>query len=323
MSTPDQGLAPAPRTRNGRPVRPFVMPAVLGGRLRVWRFLLARRSVQIGTLLLFFGSAHWGWSLLGQPIVSGNLSSSEILGLVPMADPFAVLQISLTGNLPIPEVLIGAGIVLLLYGVLGGRTWCAWVCPINLVTDAAAWLRRRLGLRDVFNLSRRIRYSVLALTLVLSALAGVAAFEWISPIAMLHRELLFGVGLGWTAVLGVFLLDVFVLRSGWCGHLCPLGAFYALLGERVAQVRVRFDDQRCTHCAECVRVCPEPQVLSFAKAAEVGMVASGECTNCGNCIAVCPEDAVAFDWRLHIQNARPVAGGGRAESQPPTERRVA
>jgi ferredoxin-type protein NapH len=323
MSARDQGGAQVPRTRNGRPVRPFVMPGTVGGKLRVWRFLLARRSVQAGTLLLFFGSAHWGWSLLGQPILSGNLSSSEILGLVPMADPFAVLQIAVTGNLPIQEVLIGAGIVLLLYGVLGGRTWCAWVCPVNLVTDAAAWLRRRLGARDVLSLSRNIRYTVLGLTLVLSALAGVAAFEWISPISMLHRELLFGAGLGWTAVLGVFLLDLLVVRHGWCGHLCPLGAFYALLGERLAQVRVGFSDARCTHCGECVRVCPEPQVLSFTRAAEAGMIASGECTNCGNCISVCPEDAVGFDWRRHIQSAGPQVAGARDTPQPPDERRVA
>jgi ferredoxin-type protein NapH len=308
------------------------MPATLGGKLRVWRFLIARRFVQIGVLLLFFGSLHWGWSVLGRPILLGNLSSAELLGPqhpgqgltgMPLADPFAVLQIILTGNWPIAEVLIGAGLVLLLYGVLGGRTWCAWVCPINLVADAAAWLRRRLGIRDVFNLSRSIRYTVLAVALVLSALAGVAAFEWISPISMLHRELLFGAGLGWTAVLGVFLLDLFVLRNGWCGHLCPLGAFYAVLGEQTAQVRVAFYDERCTHCGECAQVCPEPQVLNLKKAAEAGMVASGECTNCGNCIAVCPEDAVGFDWRRHIQSARPTAGGGGAESQPPIERREA
>ena len=136
-------------------------------------------------------------------------------------------------------MLVGAGIVLVLYGVLGGRVWCSWVCPINMVTDLAGWLRIRLGIRDMFHLNRNIRYSVLALALLLSALTGVAAFEWVSPISMLHRELIFGLGLGWTAVLGVFLFDLLVLKHGWCGHLCPLGAFYALVG-RLAPVRVRF-----------------------------------------------------------------------------------
>lgn len=287
---------------NGRPIRPFVMPQSWVGKLGVWRHIILRRLVQTGVLLLFLGTAHWGWSLAGQPILVGNLSSSELLGVIPMADPFAVAQMLLTQHALVSKVLVGAGIVLLLYGMLGGRVWCSWVCPINMVTDLAGWLRIRLGIRDMFRLSRNIRYSVLALALVLSALTGVAAFEWVSPISMLHRELIFGLGLGWTAVLGVFLFDLLVLKHGWCGHLCPLGAFYALVG-RLAPVRVRFDTPTCTHCGECARVCPEPQVLNLRQAANAGMITSGECSNCGRCITVCPEDTLHFDLRHRIHPA--------------------
>ncbi len=293
MSGAGESIKPGP---NGRPVRPFVMPESLGGKLRVWRYLLLRRTVQLGVLLLFLGTVRWGWEVAGKPLLSGNLSSSTLLGTIPLADPFAVLQIILTGHLPRLEVLTGAAIILLLYAVLGGRTWCAWMCPVNMVTDLAAWLRRRLGIPDMFRLARHTRYVVLALALVLSVLTGVAAFEWISPISMLHRELIFGIGLGLTAVLGVFLFDLFILRNGWCGHLCPLGAFYALVG-RVAQLRIRFDTPTCTHCGECARICPEPQVLNLREAADAGMVASGECTNCGRCITICPEDTLHFDLR--------------------------
>ena len=287
---------------NGRPVRPFVMPTSFAGKLRVWRYLLLRRAVQLGVLLLFLGTVRWGWEVAGKPLLSGNLSASKLLGTIPLADPFAVLQIILTRHLPQAEVLIGAGIILLTYLILGGRSWCAWLCPINMVTDLAAWLRRRLGISDLFRLSRNIRYTVLALALLLSALTGVAAFEWISPISMLHRELIFGIGLGWTAVLGVFLFDLFILRNGWCGHLCPLGAFYALLG-KLALVRVGFDAPTCTHCGECARVCPEPQVMNLKAASVTGMIDSGECTNCGRCITICPEDTLQFDLR-HFINTR-------------------
>lgn len=293
MTSPAKPVKTGP---DGRPVRPFVMPASLGGKLRVWRFLLLRRAVQIGVLLLFIGTVRWGWEAAGRPVLTGNLSSSELLGFVPMADPFAVLQIMLTGNFPLQEALLGAAIILVMYALLGGRVWCAWVCPINMVTDLSAWLRRRLGISDLFQLSRNTRYTVLGLALVLSVLTGVAAFEWISPISMLHRELIFGIGLGWTAVLGVFLFDLCILRNGWCGHLCPLGAFYALVG-KLAQVRIGFDVPTCTHCGECARVCPEPQVLNLKEAAETGMIASGECSNCGRCITVCPEDTLQFRLR--------------------------
>jgi ferredoxin-type protein NapH len=297
MTDAGENVKPGP---NGRPVRPFVMPHTPGGKLWVWRYLLLRRMLQLGVLLLFLGTVRWGWEVAGKPLLSGNLSSSTLLGTIPLADPFAVLQMILTGYLPRQEVLTGAAIILLLYAVLGGRTWCAWMCPVNMVTDLAAWLRRRLGIPDMFRLARNTRYVVLALALVLSVLTGVAAFEWISPISMLHRELIFGIGLGLTAVLGVFMFDLFILRNGWCGHLCPLGAFYALVG-RVAQLRIRFDAPTCTHCGECARICPEPQVLNLREATEAGMVASGECTNCGRCITICPEDTLHFDLRRLIE----------------------
>ncbi len=281
---------------NGKPMRPFVMPSSLAGKLKVWRFIIYRRLVQLSTLLLFFGSAHWGWTIAGEPLLMGNLSSSTLLGVVPLADPFAVLQIFLTQHVLQNEVIIGAGIVLLFYTMLGGRVWCSWFCPINILADFSAWLRRKLSIKECFILSRHVRYTVLFLSLILSAITGVAAFEWVSPISMFHRELIFGIGMGWMAIFGVFIFDLFVLRDGWCGHLCPLGAFYALVG-KVAPIRILFDTPTCTHCGECVRVCPEPKVLDFKKAAEAGMIASGECTNCGRCITVCPENTLCFGLR--------------------------
>ena len=281
---------------NGKPVRPFVMPSTLTGKLKVWRFIIYRRIVQLATLLLFFGTAHWGWTVASEPVLMGNLSSSTLLGTIPLADPFAVMQIFLTRHVLETEVILGAGIVLLLYTLVGGRVWCSWVCPINMVSDLSSWLRRRLPIKDRFVLSRNVRYTVLVLSLILSVLTGVAAFEWVSPISMFHRELIFGIGMGWMAVLGVFIFDLLVLRDGWCGHLCPLGAFYGLVG-KVSPLRIMFDTPTCTHCGECARVCPEPQVLNLKKATEAGMIASGECTNCGRCITICPENTLSFGLR--------------------------
>lgn len=267
------------------------------GFIHRWRHLFLRRIVQVATLLLFFGTAHWGWSLAGKPLLLGNLSASDFAGLFPMADPFAVLQILATGAWPIAEVLIGALIVLGFYALVGGRVFCSWVCPVNLVTDAAAWLRRKLGVKDVAYLPRATKYVALILALVLSALTGLTAFEVLSPIGMAHRELIYGLGMGWAALLGIFIFDLILFRNGWCGHLCPLGAFYALLGHRTAQLRIRFDEPSCTRCMECVSVCPEPQVLNLKKMATIGLVVSGDCSNCGRCIPACPEGSLGFGLR--------------------------
>jgi len=284
---------------NGRPVRPFVMPESLTGKLSVWRYIILRRIVQLSVLILFFGTFHWRWSIAEKPLLTGNLSGSSLLDTIPMADPFAVLQIFLTGHVLESEVIIGAALILALYLLLG-RIWCSWLCPINMVTDLAGWLRNKLGITNTFALKRNTRYAVMVLALVLSVLTGVAAFEWVSPISMMHRGIVFGLGFGWTAILGIFLFDLLILKHGWCGHICPLGAFYSITG-KAAQLRIAFDTPTCTHCGECAKVCPEPQVLNLKKASEAGMVASGECTNCGRCIKVCPEDTLKFNLRQSIK----------------------
>jgi ferredoxin-type protein NapH len=301
----EQALRTAP---NGRPIRLYRLPDTLSGKLWAWRYLILRRVTQFSVLLLFFATAHWAWGLFDEPLLSGNLSSSSVLGLIPLADPFAVLQILFTRHLLSAEVLIGAAIVLGFYALIGGRVFCSWVCPVNVITDSAAWLRNRFDLGNALHLNRGLRYYVLVLALVLSFITGLAAFEWVSPIAMLHREVIFGIGMGLIGVVGIFLFDLMVLRHGWCGHLCPLGAFYAVVGT-AAQLRVRFDESTCTRCGECIRVCPEPQVLNLNRAAERGFVTSGECTNCGRCVPVCPEDSLHFDLRPLIarHNQRPDA----------------
>ena len=146
-----------------RPVRHFVLPATLGGKLHAWRFLIARRTVQAAMLLLFFGTAHWGWKLAGQPLLSGNLSAARLAGAIPLADPFAVLQVLFTRHAVAGEALLGAAIVLAAYLALGGRVFCSWVCPMNVVTDAARWVRVRLAVRDVFAIPPGTRHAVLAL----------------------------------------------------------------------------------------------------------------------------------------------------------------
>ena len=100
------------------------------------RWLLLRRASQFGFLALFLAGPWFGlW------IVKGTLASSLTLEVLPLTDPFVLLQSLAAGLLPASTALIGAAIVVAAYVIVGGRTYCAWVCPVNPVTDAAAWLR--------------------------------------------------------------------------------------------------------------------------------------------------------------------------------------
>lgn len=258
------------------------------------RWLLARRLTQAGVLLLFLlGPLFSVW------LIKGNLASSLLLGVVPMTDPFLIAQLLAAGHWPVTTAWIGGGIVALFYLSVGGRVFCSWVCPINPLTDLAAWLRRRLGLKAGKSLARSTRYWLLASLLIATALSGVLVWEWANPVSMLHRAIIFGGGLAWLLVAGVFAYDLLVAPRGWCGHVCPTGAFYSLLGQ-ASLVRVSaHQSPRCTDCMDCFAVCPEPQVIRPAlKGTESPVIDAGACTNCGRCIEVCPTEVFRFTHRF-------------------------
>jgi ferredoxin-type protein NapH len=267
------------------------------GRLAANRWLLLRRATQCLVLALFLAGP-----LLGVWVIRGNLSSSTTLGVLPLTDPYVLLQSFAAGALPSTTALLGTGIVVAFYLALGGRAYCAWVCPMNAVTDAAAWLRPRLGFRSARAPSPALRWWLLAGTLVVAFASGALAWELVNPVSMLHRALIFGGGLAWSVVAAVFLFDLLVAHRGFCGHVCPQGAFYALLG-KFSLVRVSAHRRAdCNDCADCYAVCPEPAVIPPAlkprDPAASPIVASGACTNCGRCIDVCGRDVFRFTHRF-------------------------
>ena len=258
-----------------------------------YRFLVLRRFTQIGLMLLYIGGNIWGWSF-----IQGNLSSSSLFQIVPLSDPYAALQMFAAGAVMTSNLIIGALIITVFYMIVGGRAFCSWVCPVNIITDAANFIRRKAGFNEIQKkqpASRNLRYWILGLSLVLSYILGVTAFEFISPISITHRAIIFGLGLGWAAMLVIFLFDLFILKNGWCGHLCPLGGFYSIAG-KASLIRVDHNEENCTACMKCKVVCPESQVL-FMISKESLQVLDGECTNCGRCVEVCDDDALNFSIR--------------------------
>ena len=280
------------------PHRPGAEAVGAKGWIKAHQWLILRRLSQLGILGLFLLGP-----LAGIWIVKGNLNYSYTLGFLPLTDPYVALQSLATGHVPETLGLIGVGITLLFYALLGGRVYCSWVCPLNVVTDAAGWLRDRLGIKGSVHLSRNSRYWILGMTVLGSAMTGVVLWELINPVSMLHRGLIFGLGTAWTVVIAVFCFDLFVMSRGWCGRLCPVGAFYGLLG-RWSPLRVRAAKRSACHdCMDCFEVCPEPQVIRPALKGEgkgIGpVILAPNCTNCGRCIDVCSKDVFSFGLRYN------------------------
>lgn len=281
------------------------------------RFQILRRLSQMFFLALFLAGPFAGlW------IVKGTLASSLTFGVLPLSDPFILLQSLVAGHWPEMTVLSGAGLVVVLYALVGGRAYCSWVCPINPVTDAAAWLGTKLDIKANTKLWPKWRYAILISALAASALTGVIVWEAINPITAIHRAFLFGSLFGAYLALAIFLFDLFVVKRGWCSHLCPVGAFYGTLG-KIALLRVSTVRRAaCDDCMACYAVCPEPHVITPAlKGERTGqgpIILSGDCTNCGACIDSCPERVFTFVHRFDetIENISHGAVNSTAQKAP-------
>ena len=264
------------------------------------RYLLFRRLMQLALLALFLVGPWFGYW-----IVKGNMASSLTLDVLPLTDPLVFLQTLLTGHVPVQAAIIGAAIVLIFYLLVGGRVFCSWVCPINIITDTANWLRRKFNLKGGTTFSRQARYWMLFAILMLAMLTGTIVWELVNPVSLVYRGLIFGMGMAWGVVVAIFLLDLFVAHNAWCGHLCPVGAFYSLIGKfsilRISAV----NRQACDDCMDCFAVCPESSVIKPAlkggdkKISPV--ITSGLCNNCGRCIDVCAKDVFSFSTRFSNQ----------------------
>lgn len=260
---------------------------------RSWRWLLARRTVQLALLCAFLAGPWLGWR-----IAQGNFASSEWFGVLNLSDPYILLQSLLAGHAVSATALGGAMLILLFYLLVGGRSYCSWLCPVNIVTDAALWLRDRLGIKRDRAFNRHTRVIILGATLLACVSTSVIAWEIINPVTILQRGLIFGMGLGWAVIAGVFLFDLLITRHGWCGYLCPVGAFYGAVG-RFSLIRVRATRRdACEQCGACLRKCPEPHVIGPALRGEANaFVTSGDCINCGACIDHCPNDVFEISFR--------------------------
>lgn len=280
------------------PLHPGAEAIQSKGWLPAHKWLLARRFSQLSILALFMIGPWFGlW------LVKGNLSSNLVLDTLPLTDPYVFLQSLFAGHVPETNAIIGAAIVTVFYLLVSGRVYCSWVCPVNMITDLAHWLRERFSIKSASTIAKNTRYWLLAVTLLLAFTTGNLVWEMVNPVSMAHRGLIFGMGMAWIILLGVFLFDLLVSRRGWCSHLCPVGAFYSLLGTH-SPLRVRADArEQCNDCMDCFLVCPEQQVIRPAlKGADQGIgpvITSANCTNCGRCIDVCSKDVFHFGLRFN------------------------
>lgn len=234
-------------------------------------------------------------------LVEGAMTASRVVGF-HFADLNSALQVMLAFKHVVLNLVIGTVTVFILWWLLGGRTFCSWVCPYHLLAEAAEALHLRLARRGWardYAFHRGVRAVFYVIFILLALVTGYTVYETISPTGIVSRAIIYGVGgaMGWVAALLLF--EVFVSRRAWCRYVCPIGVTYGLVGS-ISPLRVQYDVKSCHHEGECRKVCLVPHVLDVTireRATERTTDIAADCTRCGLCVDICPTDSLKFVYK--------------------------
>jgi ferredoxin-type protein NapH len=261
-------------------------------RSHAWR---NRRWAVLISVNLLFTISFW----LDIQIVEGSLTASRFLGF-HLADVYSSALVMLAQKHVAVNLVIGSVTILLLWGLIGGRAYCSWVCPYHLVAEFAEMLHVRLanlGIVQDHVFHRGVRSLLWIAFAALALLTGQTLFLTLNPIGILSRAVVYGASLALLWVLLLLVFEVVYSRRAWCRYVCPIGLTYGVIGAG-APVKVVYHLEACAHEGDCRKVCEVPHVLDLTikgRAEDATVDIGADCTRCGMCVDICPTDSLRYE----------------------------
>ncbi len=218
-------------------------------------------------------------------------------------------------------------IVVLLLTLVTGRTYCSFLCPLGVLQDVNSRIGgrikrkfRRYGFKRPFTV---LRYSLLAITLIVTLVWGIYMITILDPYSIFGRFMTYfakpvvimlnnllasllgkfdiytlsnipvrGLPLIVYSIPAVFfiLIGALSLTKGrlYCNMVCPVGTFLGLLS-KISLFRIKFDESACTRCGRCAMLC-KSSCIDFLKH-DIDVT---RCVSCFNCIYTCQDKAISY-----------------------------
>ncbi len=224
--------------------------------------------------------------------------------------------------------------IILLYGMLLGRTICGWLCPVGLIQELLHKIPTPKIQKSRFTRALSyLKYVMLAIFVVLipfysgvikkvpvpgfcKFICPAGIFEGALGLIPKNPELVSSLGRLFASkfiiMIIIGLACIFCYRS-FCRFLCPLGAIYGVFN-KLSVIGVKVDMGKCNNCGACVRVCKM----------DVKQVGDRECIYCGECIGHGSQSAISMKAGKYtlIPPAKEVADGRENSKIKPAQKIV-
>lgn len=235
--------------------------------------------------------------------VLGGGKAPSVHALCPFGALESLYSLLFMGSF-IQKIYSGTVVLLILtviLAILFRRSFCGLLCPFGTLQELFGILGRKVfKKRFVIPVKfdkplRHLKYFVLLLTLIMAWYYGALWMSPYDPYSAYSHLSAFSDSIKEDplAIIGFILLAVTIIGSFiydrfYCKYLCPVGAFYGIIG-KISPTRIERNDNLCVHCKVCNKVCPAN--IDVEKAIKV---TSAECINCNACVLACPrKDALA------------------------------
>ena len=216
-------------------------------------------------------------------------------------------------------ILIGLIVLTLIFG----RIYCSVICPLGVMQDVIARLRRKKNKYSYSKAVSWLRYSMLGV-MVVALVAGIASvvqllapyssfgriathilqpiWQWgnniLAAIAEHFNSYAFYTTDVWLKSVPTFLIALVTLlligflawRNGrtYCNTICPVGTVLGFLS-RFSFFKVHFVEDKCRNCSLCSKNC-KAACIDF----KTHTVDYSRCVACGNCIDQCKFGALKY-----------------------------
>ncbi len=230
----------------------------------------------------------------------------------------------------IPALLalnIGALLFVVTLTLLMGRIYCSVICPLGVMQDAIAWLRKKKNKYSYSPERTVLRYTVLVVACASLALGvawlGGLIFPYstygrivstiVAPIYKLANNGLAALSEHYgsyafyevdvwfksvsalvVALLTWGIIAVLAWKGGrtWCNTICPVGTLLGLIS-RHSLFKMTIDADKCKNCRKCERNC-KASCINI----DTHTIDYSRCVVCGNCEGQCAFDALSLSPTL-------------------------